>query len=145
MATISRERGYHHGATNSFKATETKTSLPLDCFESTHGCGDNYWLPLGRIVSSGLNLQADPSGRTPSSKRSHPPSRMNPTGIWSEKDQTYLIYNIVCPQNVPFTCHNLNITCGPGNTLNGESSISLWSSPDLYTAYRGVGVNLNGE
>jgi hypothetical protein len=44
----------------------------------------------------------------------------------------YFMYNIGCQQQLPSICQNINFTCGPGNTLNGESGVSVWSSPDLY-------------
>jgi hypothetical protein len=96
------------------------------------------------VVSSGLNLQQTPRAVHLQARERTIFAHIT-TVIWSEKDQTYLMYNIGCPQNIPFTCHDVNFTYGPGNTLNGESEISLWSLPDLYTADWGAGGNLIEE
>ncbi|KAJ5377327.1 uncharacterized protein N7496_004736 [Penicillium cataractarum] len=98
--------------------------------EFTHGCGLDYWSPFSRIIRA--ESTTGPLGPYTFKQDIAPSFAHNPTVIWSETDQKYLMYNIGCPQNVPSTCQNVNFTCGPGNTLNGESGISLWSSPDLY-------------
>lgn len=57
----------------------------------------------------------------------------NPTVVYSPADKKYLLYYIGCPQSPPDTCTSPSFTCGPGNFINGESGVSIQSSPDLKT------------
>jgi hypothetical protein len=57
----------------------------------------------------------------------------NPTVVWSAADDEYLLYYIGCPTEVEAKCTTKHFSCGPGNNNNGESGISVMSSPDLYT------------
>jgi hypothetical protein len=98
--------------------------------EFTHGCGLNYWSPYSRIIRA--ESTNGPLGPYSFKQEIAPSFAHNPSVVWSEKDQMYFMYNIGCQQQLPSTCQNVNFTCGPGNTLNGESGISIWSSPDLY-------------
>lgn len=97
--------------------------------EFTHGCGLDYWSPYSHIIRA--ESETGPLGPYTSKQEIVPTFAHNPTVIWSEKDGRYLMYNIGCPLNVPSTCQDVNFTCGPGNRLNGESGISVWSSEDL--------------
>ncbi|KAJ5286824.1 hypothetical protein N7478_002510 [Penicillium angulare] len=96
--------------------------------EFTHGCGLDYWTPYSHIIRAESN---NPMGPYTYKQEIVPTFAHNPTVIWSKKDKKYLMYNIGCLQNVPSTCQDVNFTCGPGNSLNGESGISVWSSEDL--------------
>lgn len=98
--------------------------------EFTHGCGLDYWSPYSRIIRA--ESTTGPLGPYTFKQEIAPSFAHNPSVIWSEKDQRYLMYNIGCPQQVPSTCQSVDFTCGPGNAINGESGISVWSSPDLY-------------
>ncbi|KAJ5692583.1 hypothetical protein N7462_002006 [Penicillium macrosclerotiorum] len=98
--------------------------------EFTHGCGLDYWSPYSRIIRA--ESSEGPLGPYTFKQEIVPSFAHNPTVFWSEDDQKYLLYNIGCQQQVPSICKNINFTCGPGNTLNGESGISVWSSSNLH-------------
>lgn len=98
--------------------------------EFTHECGLNYWSPYSRIVHT-VSISG-PEGPYHFESEIVGTFAHNPTVVWSEADQLYLLYHIGCLISVPDTCQAVNFTCGPGNNLNGESGISVLSSPDLY-------------
>lgn len=98
--------------------------------EFTHGCGLDYWSPYSRIVRA--KSTHGPAGPYDFEAEIVGTFAHNPTVIYSEADQLYLLYNIGCPITVPDTCQTVDFTCGPGNDINAESGISVWSSPDLY-------------
>jgi hypothetical protein len=99
--------------------------------EFTHGCGLDYWSPYSRIIRS--KSTSGPAGPYVFEAEIVGTFAHNPTVVYSEAEKLYLMYSIGCPQTVPDTCQTVDITCDPGNFLNGESGISMWSSPDLYS------------
>lgn len=113
--------------------------------EFTHGCGLDYWSPYSRIIQS--KSTDGPLGPYHFEREIVGTFAHNPTVIYSEVDSLYLLYHIGCPTAVPDTCQTIDFTCGSGNFLNGESGISMWSSPDLINwAYHGqvLRSNTNG-
>ncbi|PVH76871.1 hypothetical protein DL98DRAFT_561805 [Cadophora sp. DSE1049] len=111
----------------------TPQSNIFDLFlaEFTHGCGLDYWSPYSRIIRAVSST--GPVGPYESADEVVGTFAHNPTVVYSQADEKYLMYYIGCPQTVPETCTSPNFTCGPGNTINGESGISVSSSPDLKT------------
>ncbi|KAJ6013961.1 hypothetical protein N7540_008552 [Penicillium herquei] len=97
--------------------------------EFTHGCGLDYWSPYSHVIRA--ESQNGPLGPYTSKQEIRPTFAHNPTVIWSEKDEQYLLYSIGCPQSVSSTCEGMSFTCGPGNDENGESGINVLSSTDL--------------
>ena len=112
---------------------QTPESNTFDLFlaEFTHGCGLDYWSPYSRIVHA--KSSTGPVGPYEFVNEVVGTFAHNPTVVYSHADAKYLMYYIGCPQIVPETCTSPNFTCGPGNTINGESGISVSSSPDLKT------------
>ena len=98
--------------------------------EFTHGCGLDYWSPYSRVIRA--KSTTGPAGLYQFEAEIVGTFAHNPTVVYSEANRLYLLYNIGCSINVPDGCQYVNFSCGPGNNLNGESGISLWSSPDLY-------------
>ncbi|KAH7393664.1 hypothetical protein BKA64DRAFT_92870 [Cadophora sp. MPI-SDFR-AT-0126] len=111
----------------------TNKSATFDLFlaEFTHGCGLDYWSPYSRIIHA--TSSTGPAGPYEFADEVVGMFAHNPTVLYSHTDGKYLMYYIGCPQTVPEICTSLNFTCGPGNTINGESGISVSSSPDLKT------------
>ncbi|CZR65495.1 uncharacterized protein PAC_15395 [Phialocephala subalpina] len=99
--------------------------------EFTHSCGLDYWSPYSRIVHA--TSAVGPAGPYTFDSEVVGTFAHNPTVIYSPADSKYLLYYIGCPQTVNPTCTSPQFTCGPGNTINGESGISVASSTDLYT------------
>ncbi|KAF2100279.1 hypothetical protein NA57DRAFT_73890 [Rhizodiscina lignyota] len=99
--------------------------------EFQDGCGLDFWSPFSRIIRA--ESRHGPEGPYEFAAQVAPSFAHNPSVVWSPADKLYLIYGIGCHQNLPATCTPPEFTCGPGNFINGESGISLWSSPDLYT------------
>lgn len=97
--------------------------------EFENACGLEYWSPYSRIIRA--ESRTGPEGPYESRDEVVGTFSHNPTVVWSEADQEYLLYYIGCPQVVSDTCTSPNFTCGPGNYLNGESGISVASSVDL--------------
>ena len=99
--------------------------------EFTHGCGLDYWAPYSRIVRAVSTT--GPLGPYHFAAEVAGTFAHNPTVVWSAADQEYLLYYIGCLQEVKAKCTTKHFSCGPGNNNNGESGISVMSSPDLYT------------
>jgi hypothetical protein len=55
----------------------------------------------------------------------------NPTVVYSPADKLYLLYYIGCSFPQPTACVTVQFSCGRGNDLNGESGISVLTSPNL--------------
>ncbi|KAH9221722.1 hypothetical protein DL95DRAFT_355051 [Leptodontidium sp. 2 PMI_412] len=111
----------------------TPDSETFDLFlaEFTHDCGLDYWSPYSRIVHA--TSSTGPAGPYEFAAEVVGTFSHNPTVVYSHMDRKYLLYYIGCPYTVPDTCVPPNFTCGPGNTINGESGISVSSSSDLET------------
>ena len=99
--------------------------------EFTHGCGLDYWSPYSRIVRTVSTT--GPLGPYYFAAEVAGTFAHNPTVVWSSADREYLLYYIGCPTDVDEKCTTKRFSCGPGNNNNGESGISVMSSPDLYT------------
>jgi hypothetical protein len=99
--------------------------------EFENGCGLDYWSPYSRIIRA--ESKTGPAGPYTFAQEIVGAFAHNPTVIWSAVDKKYLLYYIGCPQLPPDTCTGPSFTCGPGDYINGESGISLQSSPDLKT------------
>ncbi|KAH7322001.1 hypothetical protein BKA65DRAFT_408073 [Rhexocercosporidium sp. MPI-PUGE-AT-0058] len=99
--------------------------------EFAHDCGLDYWSPYSRIIHA--TSSTGPSGPYEFAAEVVGTFAHNPTVVYSHADGKYLMYYIGCPYTVPETCTSPNFTCGPGNTNNGESGISVSSSSDLKT------------
>lgn len=97
--------------------------------EFTHGCGLDYWSPFSRVIRA--ESIDGPLGPYEFKQEILPNFAHNPVVTWNEEDQKYLLWSIGCQQTVPSVCQGLNFTCGPGNTLNGESGVRLSISSDL--------------
>jgi hypothetical protein len=113
--------------------------------EFTHNCGLDYWAPYSRIIRA--ESTTGPEGPYTYSAEIVSHFAHNPTVVWSEAEKLYLMYYIGCHQSVPSTCTNVDFTCGPGNFDDGESGISVQSSPDLkkWTAHGQVMHGNNGD
>ena len=96
--------------------------------EFTNYCGLDYWAPFSRLIRA---ESSNPVGPYEFKQEIAPSFAHNPSVVWNEAEQQYVLYFIGCRTEVPTTCKSLNYSCGPGNTLNGESGISVWTSPDL--------------
>ncbi|KAE8446957.1 hypothetical protein EG329_011439 [Mollisiaceae sp. DMI_Dod_QoI] len=130
--------GYNHTASNTSswgsKIIHSPTNpkqLHLFLAEFTHHCGLDYWSPYSRIIHATSLL--GPLGPYTFEQEVVGTFAHNPTVIWSPADEKYLLYYIGCPVQVNATCTGPSFSCGPGNFINGESGISVLSSPDLWT------------
>lgn len=99
--------------------------------EFTHGCGLDYWSPYSRIIRAVSTT--GPLGPYVFAAELAGTFAYNPTVVWSPADRVHLLYYIGCPASVKAECTIKHLSCGPGNDNNGESGISVMSSPDLYT------------
>lgn len=98
--------------------------------EFVHGCGLSYWTPYSRVIRS--TSSTGPEGPYQFDGEVVGTFAHNPTVVYSEADKLYILIHIGCPITVPDGCSSPGpFTCGPGQTNNGESGISAWSSPDL--------------
>jgi len=95
----------------------------------TDGCGLDYWSPYSRIIRA--ESTTGPAGPYSVGEQIVGTFAHNPTVIYSPADEKYLLYYIGCSITPPQQCTTVDFTCGPGNTLNAESGISVQSSPDL--------------
>lgn len=99
--------------------------------EFTDGCGLDYWSPYSRVIHA--ESSSGPAGPFSFSNQVVGSFAHNPTVVYSPADELYLLYYIGCPFSPPAICTGPSFSCGPGNDINGESGISVQSSPDLIT------------
>ena len=99
--------------------------------EFTGGCGLDYWSPYSRIIHA--ESTGGPAGPYAFSNEVVGTFAHNPTVVYSPADKLYLLYYIGCSFSAPAVCTGPSFSCGPGNDVNGESGISVQSSPDLKT------------
>lgn len=99
--------------------------------EFTGGCGLDYWSPYSRVIHA--ESTSGPAGPYTFTDQVVGTFAHNPTVVYSPADKLYLLYYIGCPYSPPAMCTGPSFSCGPGNTLNGESGVSVQSSPDLKT------------
>ncbi|KAL5320041.1 hypothetical protein ACEPPN_013100 [Leptodophora sp. 'Broadleaf-Isolate-01'] len=117
----------------------TPDSETFDLFlaEFTHDCGLDYWSPYSRIVHA--TSSTGPAGPYEFAAEVVRTFSHNPTVVYSHTDRKYLLYYIGCPHTVPDTCVPPSFTCGPGNTINGESElINLATAENFLGPYRKV-------
>jgi Glycosyl hydrolases family 43 len=105
------------------------TIFHLFVAQFAHNCSLDYWTPYSTVVRA--TSTSGPEGPYQFEDEVVGTFAHNPTVIYSEADGLYLLIHIGCPVEVPAGCGSLTFSCGPGNTNNGESGISAWSSPDL--------------
>lgn len=94
-------------------------------------CGLDYWSPYSRIIRA--ESRSGPEGPYTFAAEVVSSFAHNPTLVYSKADNLYLLYYIGCPQTPADVCTGHKFSCGPGNSNNGESGISVQSSPDLRT------------
>lgn len=99
--------------------------------EFQDGCGLDYWSPFSRIIRA--ESRTGPEGPYKFAAQVVGSFAHNPTVVYSPADNLYLLYAIGCSVSLPSTCQGPSFSCGPGNDINGESGISVWSSHDLRT------------
>ncbi|CRG88688.1 Reelin [Talaromyces islandicus] len=96
------------------------------------GCDLDYWTPYSVIAHS--ISTTGPEGPYHFRAQLVDTFAHNPTVIYSAADAAYVLVHIGCPVNVSTTsCETVQFSCGTGNTNNGESGISAWTSRDLDT------------
>ena len=111
--------------------------------EFTGGCGLDYWAPMSRIIRA---EGASPAGPFAFSAEVAPTFAHNPTVTWSPADQMWLMFHIGCPYQAPTSCSAPTFSCDPGNNNNGESGITLRTSPDLRNwTSRGIVLGATGS
>lgn len=98
--------------------------------EFSHGCGLDYWAPYSRVVRA--ESRSGPAGPYEFAGEVRGTFAHNPTVVYSPAEREWLLYYIGCPTDVvEDKCTAKKFTCGPGNSNNGESGISVLSSRDL--------------
>jgi hypothetical protein len=111
--------------------------------EFTHDCGLDYWAPFSRIVRA--ESRVGPAGPFAFAAEVVPMYATNPTVTFSEAAGLFLLYHIGCPYpQPPPTCSSPDFACGSGDAINGESGVSLHTSPDLST-WTPAGMVFNGS
>lgn len=110
--------------------------------EFTHGCGLDYWAPYSRIIRA--ESRTGPAGPYTFAAEVQGTFSHNPTVVYSPADEAWLMYYIGCPTEVADKCTAKAFTCGPGNTNNGESGISVMISRDL-RHWEGKGQVISGD
>ena len=96
--------------------------------EFTDHCGLDYWAPMSRIIRA---ESAQPEGPFVFAAEVAGTFAHNPTVVYSDAAKLFLLYHIGCPFAQPSTCEAPKFSCGAGDSNNGESGISLLTSPDL--------------
>ena len=115
---------------NSIVKDPSKDSLyHLIVSEFTNQCGLDYWAPFSRIIRA--ESTNGPIGPYEFKQEIAPSFAHNPSVVWNEAEQLYVLYSIGCRTEVPASCKSKDYSCGPGNTINGESGISVRTSPNL--------------
>lgn len=98
--------------------------------EFTHGCGLHYWTPYSHIIRA--ESISGPEGPYEYKSEIAATFAHNGVVVYSPSDEKYLLYHIGCPRVVPSGCESLvPFQCSIGNSINGESGISVLSSNDL--------------
>lgn len=95
----------------------------------SHNCGLDYWAPYSTVIRA--ESRTGPAGPFTFADEIIGHFAHNPSVVYSPETKEYLMYYIGCPTNVSSTCTYESFTCGPGNYQDGESGISVQSSPDL--------------
>jgi hypothetical protein len=112
--------------------------------EFTKNCGLDWWSPMSRIIRA--ESRAGPEGPFSFVDEVVGTFSHNPTVVFDALSQSYLLFSIGCAVPQPAACVQPSLECAPGNTLNGESGITLRTSQDLLTWSRVPGYALaNGS
>ena len=112
--------------------------------EFTQHCGLDFWSPMSRIIRA--ESRTGPAGPFAFAAEVVGTFAHNPTVVWSPAERQFLLYSIGCSVPQPASCVQPQFECAPGNSFNGESGISLRTSPDLLTWTRVPGFVLaNGS
>jgi len=114
-----------------------ETLFHLFAAEFTHGCSLDYWSPYSRIIRAVSN---NPEGPFQFTNEVVGTFAHNPTVIYSKAHELWLLVHIGCAQSVPNTCKDVNITCDPGNYLNGESGITIRVAKQLDGEWKNLGI-----
>lgn len=107
-----------------------------------HHCSLSYWTPYSTVVRATSTV--GPEGPYQYNDEIVGTFAHNPTVTYSHADGLYLLFHIGCPVQVPAGCGSLTFSCGPGQTSNGESGISVLSSPDLVN-WKNYGQVMHGD
>jgi hypothetical protein len=83
--------------------------------EFTHGCNLNYWSPYSRVIRA--VSATGPEGPYTFANEVVGTFAHNPSVVWSEAHQLWVMVHIGCNQTLPDSCENIAITCDPGNTV----------------------------
>ena len=122
--------------------TKTASLWHLFAAEFTGGCGLDYWAPMSRIIRA--ESHTGPAGPFVFAAEVAPTFAHNPTVTFSAVDGLFLMFHIGCPFPQPPRCEAPQFSCGTGDADNGESGISLLTSPDLIT-WTSAGMVFNGS
>lgn len=113
------------------------TLFHLFAAEFTHSCNLDYWSPYSRIIRA---VSDRPEGPYRFANEVVGAFAHNPTVIFSEAHQLWLMVHIGCKQTPPQQCYGVDISCDPGNTLNGESGITLRAAKQLDGDWQSLGI-----
>ena len=112
--------------------------------EFTRHCGLDYWSPMSRIIRA--ESRTGPAGPFAFAGEVVGTFAHNPTVDWSAAERQWLLFSIGCAVPQPASCEQPALECAPGNSNNGESGITLHTSPDLLSWTRAPGYVLaNGS
>ncbi len=128
-ATTAPRKESPRGVPRLFRIPEAQVSTYLFLAEFTDNRGLDYWSPYSRTIRA--ESHDNPDGPHTFANEVVGPFSHNPTVVYNAAEELYLMYYIGCPQVVDSVCTGPQFTCGPGNYINGESGISVQSSPDL--------------
>ena len=136
LSPATRSTGYNHTAEGvsswGGKIVQDPTNpalFHLFAAEFSGGCTLDDWAPMSRIIRA--ESHDGPAGPYTFADEVVGTFAHNPSVVWSEADQLYLLYHIGCPYKQPTQCESPSFSCDSGNTINGESGITLRSSADL--------------
>jgi len=115
--------------------------------EFKNGCGLDYWSPMSRIIRA--ESVHGPEGPYEFAAEIASTFAHNPTVVYSEIDKLWLMYHIGCDFPTPSDkCVSPDLTCDPGNYLNGESGITVRTASSLTGEWKSQGIvfgaNKNG-
>lgn len=115
---------------------ENPSLFHLFAAEFTHGCTLSYWSPYSRVIRATSN---HPAGPYTFANEVVGTFAHNPSVIYSPFDQLWIMVHIGCNQTLPDICQQIDITCDPGNSLNGESGITMRVAKTLDGEWQDMG------
>jgi hypothetical protein len=110
--------------------------------EFTHGCTLSYWSPYSRIIRA---TSTHPAGPYTFANEVVGTFAHNPSVIYSSFDELWIMVHIGCNQTLPNTCQSIAITCDPGNSVNGESGITMRVAKTLDGEWKDLGIILGAN